>query len=109
MTGSDGKGYSGGFEPIGDCGSLLVETQLSSPKEEAVEAVKPGQILDVELQQIGAMTVVVVMHQGQLVGGIAAPQVQKLRECISQGFKYEATVINKNDGQVRVRVKPKQS
>lgn len=108
MSGSGGSSYSSGFEPADTCDSLFIETQLSSPKEDVVDKINVGDILDVTVQQVGATMVVVVLHQGAIAGGIAAPQVQRLRECIAQGTIYDATVINKNDGQVRVRIKPKQ-
>lgn len=109
MSGSGGSGYSGGFEPVDTCDSLFIETQLSSPKDEVIDDIKEGDILDVTVQQMGATSVVVVLHKGQLAGGIAAPQIQKLRECIAQGTEYDATVTSKNDGQVRVRIKPKRA
>lgn len=107
MSGSGGSGYGGGFESVDDCGSLFIETQLSSPKEDVIDKIDVGDILDVIVQQVGTTMVVVVLWQGEIAGGIAAPQVQKLRECIGQGTLYDATVTSKNDGQVRVRIKPK--
>lgn len=109
MSGSGGSGYGGGFEPVDTCDSLFIETQLSSPKDDVIDAINIGDVLDVTIQQAGATTIVVVLHQGQLAGGIAAPQVQRLRECISQGTMYDATVISKSGGQVRVRIKPQRS
>ncbi|MDD5299423.1 MAG: hypothetical protein PHD65_02905 [Gallionella sp.] len=107
MSGSGGSGYSGGFEPIDTCDSLFIETQLSSPKEDVIRTLSVGDILSVDVRQFGTTLVVVVLHQGEVAGGIAAPQVQKLRECISQGTIYDATVTSLNGGQVRVRIKPK--
>jgi len=104
MSGSGGSGYSGNFEPIDSCDSLFIETQLSSPKEEVINNIKEGDILDVNVHQMGTTSVVVVLHAGQIAGGVAAPQLQKLRECIVQGTTYGATVISKNDGQVRIRI-----
>ena len=108
MSGSDGNGYSGGFESVDTCNSLFIETQLSSPKDDVVEAINVGNILAVVTQLVDATTVVVVLYQGKLAGGIAAPQVQMLRECIAHGTLYDAVVVSKNDGQVRVRIKAKQ-
>lgn len=107
MSGSGGSGYGGGFEPVDTCDSLFIETQLSSPKEDVIDKIDVGNILDVTVQQVGTTMVVVVLHQGVIAGGIAAPQVQRLRECIAQGTIYDATVISKNEGQVRVHIKPK--
>jgi hypothetical protein len=106
MSGSGGGGYSG-FEYHDSCDLLCIETQLSSPKDSVISNIVAGDILEVSTQQMGLSTVVVILHHGNLAGGIAAPQVQKLRECIAQGSSYEATVTSKNDGQVRIRIKSK--
>ena len=53
---------------------------------------------------MGATTVVVVLHNGQIVGALASPAVQRLRECLEAGNRYQAEVTAKNLGQVRVRV-----
>jgi len=109
MSGSGGGSYGGGFEPVNSCDSLVIETQLSSPKGDVIEKIKVGDVLDVTTMQSGGVTVVVVIHQNEMAGGIAAPQVAKLRECIEQGTEYGAKVIVINGGQVRVRITPKQS
>lgn len=106
MSGSDGGSrYGGGFDPTPDtCETLVINTQLSSPKDSVVAAINEGDVLDIGIHQQGAMTVVVALYQGSVAGGIAAPQVQRLRECIQSGTNYEAKVTAKNDGQVRVRI-----
>lgn len=106
MSGSGGNGYSGGFEPATNCDTLYIETQLSSPKDDVIADINVGEQLEVALQQLEATTVVVVKHHGKIAGGVAAPQVNRLRECIAQGTEYEAIVIGKNDGQVRIRIQP---
>jgi hypothetical protein len=105
MSGSGGSGYGGGFESAnGTCDSLVIDTQISSPKDDVVNLIVNGDVLNVDIQQIGGKAVVVVLHNGQLAGGLASPNVQRLRECIEQGTQYDAKVTSKNDGQVRVRV-----
>jgi len=108
MSGSGGGGYSGEFEPYSSCNTLVIDTQLSSPKDNVVDAINVGDLLAVDVQTVNSQAVVVVFHNGQIAGGIAAPQVQRLRECISQGTTYTAHVMSKNDGQVRIRIKPNQ-
>ncbi len=109
MSGSGSSGYSGNFEPVSSCENLVIDTQLSSPKDDVIDSINVNDVLDVATQQAGATTVVVVIHQGQVAGGVASPQVQRLRECIAQGTEYEATVLSKNDGQVRVRISAKRT
>lgn len=105
MSGSSSSDYSGGFDVSDRCESLVIDTQLSSPKEDVIAGVVVNSVLEVTVQAIGGVSVVVVTHQGQLAGGIAAPEVNRLRECISKGVAYGATVLSVNDGQVRVRIK----
>jgi len=103
MSGSSAGG--GGFDaPPGNCEDLVIETQLSSPKEEVVDSIRVGNILAVATHTKGGTTVVVVLHKGKVAGGLASPLVQRLRECINTGTQYQAKVLAKNDGQVRVRV-----
>lgn len=104
MSGSGGSG--GGYEaPTDNCELLVIDTQLSSPKEDVVDLIQVGDVLDLANQVMGATAVVVVLFKGQMAGGLASPKVQWLRECIANGTQYSATVTDKNDGQVRVRVK----
>lgn len=107
MSGSDGSRIGGGFEPVNSCDSLVIETQLSSPKGDVIKKIKVGDILDVTTKKSGGVTVVVVIYQNEIAGGIAAPQLAKLRECIEQGTEYGAKVVAINGGQVRVRIAPK--
>lgn len=104
MSGSSGGG-GGNEPPNSSCESLVFETLLSSPKPNVIAQLGVGTILSVGTQQSGGVTVVVVLHQGQVAGGLASPQVARLRECIAQGTQYEARVLSISNGQVRVRVK----
>lgn len=65
-----GTGDSGGgvYEaPADNCELLIIQTQLSSPKEEVVDTIQIKDVLDVALQTIGNTTVVVALHRGKLV------------------------------------------
>lgn len=104
MSGSGGGG-GGGFSTQSDsCETLVIDTQLSSPKPAVVALISVGDELEVATQQMGATTVVVALYQGQLAGGLASPEIQRLRECLAGGTQYVARVTAKNGGQVRVRV-----
>ena len=106
MSGSGGGGGGGGFDPPTDsCAALVFDTQLSSPKQAVVATIQVGDELLVSTQTVSATTVVVVLHNGQVAGGLASPLVQRLRECMASGTQYTATVTAVNGGQVRVRVK----
>ena len=106
MSGSGGGGGGGGFDsPPDSCAALVFDTQLSSPKQAVVAGIQVGDELLVATQTVGGTTVVVVLHKGQVAGGLASPLVQRLRECMAGGTQYIANVTAKKDGQVRVRVK----
>lgn len=106
MSGSSGGGGGGGYDaPPDSCELLVIDTQISSPKEDVIDHILAGDVLDVSTQTIGTTVVVVVLHKGQLAGGLASPKVQRLRECMASGTQYDATVTAKTDGQVRVRVR----
>jgi len=106
MSGSGGGGGGGGYEPpVSTCESLVIETLLSSPKPSVVAKLGPGATLSVQTQQSNGVTVVVLLYQSEVAGGLASPQVAHLRECIEQGTEYEAAVILISNGQVRVRIK----
>ncbi len=107
MSGSSGGGGGGGFSDAStSCATLVIDTQLSSPKEDVIADIEVGSVLPVESRQMGATTVVVVVHNGQIAGGLTAPQLPRLRECMNGGTDYEAMVMSKSNGQVRVRVRP---
>ncbi|MHB1563273.1 MAG: hypothetical protein ACYCXP_04155 [Leptospirillum sp.] len=104
MSGSGGSG--GGYESqTDDCASLVINTQLSSPKASVIDLIMVGEFLDVRLQMFASTEVVAVFRQEQLAGGLASPDIAKLRRCISEGTEYKAEVTAKSEGQVRVRVK----
>ena len=104
MSGSGGGGGGGSETPVASCEDLVIDTQLSSPKDEVVEKIKIGDILDVRSQTKAGTTVVVVLYKGKVAGGVASPLLGRLRECLNNGTKYKAKVLSKSGGQVRVRV-----
>lgn len=110
MSGSGGGGGGGGSfsDTSTSCETLVIDTQLSSPNEDVIAGIEVGNVLPVEMQQMSGTTVVVVVRDGQIAGGLTAPQLPRLRECMNAGTEYEATVLSKSNGQVRVRVRPVQ-
>lgn len=107
MSGSGG-GFGGGASddaPIA-CERLIIETAISSPKEAVIKKLSVNETLQVELEQLGVTSIVVLTYKGEKAGGITHAKTNRLRECIQAGTRYIATVISKSDGQVRVRIKP---
>lgn len=106
MSGSGGfGGGGGGGSPSTPCEVLAFETQLSSPKADVIQNLTVGSVLKIELKKLGDTYTIVVTWNGQVAGGLTAPDVQRLRECILDGHEYAATVLSINQGQVKVRVK----
>lgn len=108
MSGSGSSGGLGGnFESAGaSCSALVIDTQISSPAEEVVEDLEVGDVLEVSQQTQNGLTLVVVLHEGRRVGGIASSALNRLRECMALGHIYVATVTALSDGEVRVRIQP---
>lgn len=110
MSGSGNSGYSGGNEDFQDnCENLAITTQLSSPKDEVIQLISEGDILDVSLLKSEQTTVVVALFNGQVAGGIASPQIHRLRSCIEQGTEYVAKVLSISGGQVKVLISAKRN
>jgi hypothetical protein len=103
MSGSGGGGGGGGA-PMGTCETLVIDTQLSSPKPSVIALINVGDLLEVTTETNGDTTTVVVKHDGAIAGGLASPLLQRLRQCIEDGTQYSAKVTAKKDGMVRVRV-----
>jgi hypothetical protein len=99
-----GGGGGGDSGPEETCETLVIDTQLSSPKPKVVALIKVGDVLEVGTQTTGTTTTVIVKHNGAVAGGLAAPLIQRLRQCIDEGTQYRAKVTAKKDGLVRVRV-----
>lgn len=103
MSGSGGGGGGGGA-PMGTCETLVIDTQLSSPKPSVIALINVGDLLEVTTETNGDTTTVVVKRDGAIAGGLASPLLQRLRQCIEDGTQYSAKVTAKKDGMVRVRV-----
>lgn len=104
MSGRGGGG--GGGSRINDetpCERLRFETQLTSPQP-AVATLRPNDVLVVSVTRRQNVLVVEVLKDGVLVGGLAGPDVTRLRTCIGKGHTYVAVVLAVNGGQVRVRI-----
>ncbi|WP_447879665.1 hypothetical protein [Serratia fonticola] len=107
MSGSSGGSFGGQFGQEAfevTCEKLTINTQLSSPNPTVVSQLSVGCILDiVQLHQNG-LSLTEARYIGNTVGGIASPQIQRMRECMNQGTLYVAQVMSINSGQVMVRV-----
>lgn len=105
MSGSSG---GGGGRSISDeeiaCEYLKFEAQIASPVPATVIALKVNDVLAVTVANTGGTQQVQVYNGAQLVGGLLANRVSRLRECILNDSTFKATVLSINGGQVRVVV-----
>lgn len=88
------------------CLTLELDTQLSSPKEDIVDRIQLGDALEVVLNATQTFSTVEVLWRGELAGGVASPEIQKLQSCLGEGVIYVAEVIEKSGGEVRIRIYP---
>lgn len=105
MTGSGrsvGNGDGGGQET--PCESVRFDNQLTSPQPAVVATISVGDILDVVLVTMNGQRVIQALKNGNIAGGLAGLDANRLRICIDDGHVYKATVLSVNGGQVRVRV-----
>lgn len=101
MSGSSGSG-GGASGPEVSCDRLVINTMLASPRPDMLDGLYPGQVLDVRIQG----GTVVVVRDGNLVGGLASPLIHRLRTCMLEGTQYRARVVAKNGALVRLQVSP---
>lgn len=106
MTGSSGSTFSSYSSNDTSCDTLVLDTQLASPKEDVIELISVGDELEVVISVLNNMSTVQVLWQGRVAGGVASPNVQKLLTCIQQGTIYTARVTQKIGGQVKIRISP---
>lgn len=105
MSGSGGGGYGGGFsEGMDSCEKLVIHTQLSSPVAQVVGQLQVNDVLTVSSRPGQGTTLVEALYHGQVAGGIAAPQITRLMQCLSEGYQYQATVTAISGGQIKIRV-----
>jgi len=104
MSGSSGGGGGGVPDTQPSCSILRFTILVSSPQPAAVATLNIGDMLEVDVAQVGAAVVVRVLKNGTLVGGLAGPDATRLRNCIEDGHDYQAEVLSITGGQVRVEV-----
>ncbi len=102
MSGSGGGVGGGGFDYELPCDNLRFEAQLTSPQPAVVKMLAVADVLDIEINTMNDQVVLQVLKNGQVAGGLAGPDVTRLRNCIEQDHQYKATVRSINSGQVRV-------
>lgn len=106
MSGSSGGGFSVGGGGSGtDCSGLVFTTHVASPQATVISKLEVDEVLPVVLQdRRGGRVVAILTAAGDFVGGVAAPQLERLRQCMDSGTDYDATVLSISGAAVRVRI-----
>lgn len=103
---SGGGGGGGWYEPTeNSCDKLTSETTLSSPNAGVLAQLQTGMELDVEVDDSSGARVIRATYQGQIAGSITSAVIQKIADCIEQGYAYVAEVLSVHGGACRVRVR----
>ncbi len=102
MSGSSSSnpGSDGGYSL--DCEAVSFRTQLRSIPPEAIGRIDVGTVLPVKSDN--GKVVAVHPEDGDFVGSIAYSKNVELIRCMAEGFKYEATILEIDDGLVTVQV-----
>jgi siroheme synthase (precorrin-2 oxidase/ferrochelatase) len=102
---SDGGNW---VPPSDNCATLTQHTTLNSPDKAVLASVKKGDELVIAIKTVGNAIVVQALHKGKVAGSITSSIIQKLAECVEQGYEYVAEVTEEVRGgvcKVRVHVK----
>jgi hypothetical protein len=97
-----------GLERLGEsCETLSQQTTLNSPNKSVLSQLKKGDILDVRVSKSGKAIIVEAVYKGQVAGTITSSIIQKLAECVDQGYEYVAEVVDIQGGACKVHVRVK--
>ena len=108
MGGSSSSSKSGGSaQPRSNCENLKDQTQLNSIDVAVLSAVAKGDVLEVAVKSLKGAKIVVVLHEGKVLGSVTSNIVRKLLECINDGHDYEAEVIAKTKTGCTVQISHK--
>jgi len=91
-------------QPTDDCARLAQQTTLNSPDRAVVSRLQKGDVLDVRVNKVGKGVVVEALYNGQVAGSITSSIIQKLAECVENGYEYVADVIEVQGGACRIHV-----
>jgi hypothetical protein len=110
MSGSgSGSGNEGTWVPKNDdaCETLNQQLALNSPNPQILQRLKPKDILEIQSRKINGAVIVEALYQGNVAGTITSTILQRIADCIEQGFEYVAQVIEVQGGACKVNVRVK--
>ncbi|QXB60146.1 hypothetical protein [Pantoea agglomerans] len=98
MSGS-GSFSSGSASKLYSCEVIKFYTNIRSPNPLVVKKLKIGDLLDIDLIDNSICAVL----DGEIVGGVTSTQYyESLYKCLTGGTLYQASVIEINNGQIKV-------
>ena len=104
--GSGGSPYDTTGEVQIDCAKLVERTYINSAVPELVAPIKVGDALGVEVRIVdGAATLIAFNDQHQIVGSLTPPRLPQIVACLQKGFSYEAIVLEKSGGRIKVEIR----
>ena len=105
MSGSGGGTW---IEQPGDsCATLSQQTTLNSPNRAVLAQLSKGTELEVSVNKTGKAVTVEALFNGQVAGTITSSIIQRLAECMENGYQYVAEVIEVQGGACRVHIRLK--
>ncbi len=102
-SGSGGGFGSGGAGSRFDCSTLAFETHINSPIPAEIAKLSVGDILHIDLSNMNGIQVVRVTYQGNVVGGLVDQNI-RIKQCLEQGFSFNAIVRSISGAAVKVFV-----
>lgn len=90
-----------------DCSALLVDTTLNSPEPSALNKLKKGDRLSVEIGRspLGREILLSRLKTGEVAGSLTPPQMLDIMTCIKGGHSYVAEVVAEPaGGECRLRI-----
>ncbi len=104
-----GSGSGGGFGSGGagsgsfDCSTLAFETHINSPVPAEIAKLSIGETLHIDLSTMNGIQVVRVTNQGYVVGGLVDQNI-RIKQCLEQGFSFNAVVRSISGAAVKLFV-----
>lgn len=105
MSGSGGGTWID--QPGDSCATLSQQTTLNSPNRPVLSQVATGTLLDVVVNKTGKAVTVEALLNGEVAGTITSSIIQRLAECMENGYEYVAEVIDIQGGACKVQIRAK--
>lgn len=105
MSGSGGGTWID--QPGDSCATLSQQTTLNSPNRAVLAQLTNGAELEVSVNKSGKAVTVEALFNGQVAGTITSSIIQRLAECMENGYQYVAEVIDVQGGACRVHIRLK--